>query len=170
MTIDVEAPPSPAREPGQLPTADLIAHILERYHERHRQEFPEAIALARKVEAVHAGDPQRPSGLADHLAFMADDLEGHQRNEEMVLFPLLLAGGGAVARFPIQRMRAEHVDVEAQLDKLAVLTTGFRPPAHACRTWKLLYAACKTLDNDLREHMRLENERLFPRFADPDEG
>ena len=34
-------------------TAELIPYILERYHEVHRQEFPEAIRMARRVEAVH---------------------------------------------------------------------------------------------------------------------
>ena len=35
----------------------LIEHILERYHETHRREFPQAIELARTVERVHAGRP-----------------------------------------------------------------------------------------------------------------
>jgi len=152
-----------ARPPG---LHDLIEHILDRYHETHRREFPEAIALARKVEAVHAEAPERPSGLADHLSLMLDDLEGHQRREEKVLFPMLLAGGGPMARFPIGRMMAEHRDVDEQLARLRALTRDFTSPSGACATWQALARLCAKLDADLREHMRIENEEVFAPFLD----
>lgn len=142
----------------------LIEHILERYHETHRREFPQAIELARTVERVHAGDPDCPRGLADHLAVMADDLEGHQLKEENILFPTMLAGSCGVLRFPISRMMAEHDDVYEQLARLAALTRHFTPPEDACKTWRALSQACRKLDRDLREHMRLENDVLFPHF------
>lgn len=142
----------------------LIAHILDRYHETHRREFPEAVRLARKVEAVHAGVPGCPDGLADHLALMADDLEAHQQKEERVLFPIILGGFGPTAQFPIGRMMAEHKDVEAQLAVLRELTRDFTPPADACRTWRALNDACRKIHDDLVEHMRLENEVLFAPF------
>lgn len=144
--------------------AELIEFILTRYHETHRREFPEAIRLARKVEAVHAADPQRPRGLADHLAFMADDLESHQQREEQVLFPMILGGGGPMIGFPIRRMMAEHTDVEDQLVRLRVLTHDYVAPDEACGTWRALMRACRKLDCDLTEHMRLENELLFAPF------
>ena len=144
----------------------LIAHIVERYHDTHRREFPEAIALARKVEAVHAADPGCPRGLADHLALMLDDLESHQRREEQVLFPMLLAGGSPMVRFPIARMTAEHRDVDQQLVRLGALTHDFTAPPQACATWKALALLCRKLDGDLREHMRLEEEALFAPFLD----
>jgi regulator of cell morphogenesis and NO signaling len=146
--------------------AGLIKLILTRYHETHRREFPQAIRLARKVEAVHAGDPGAPRGLADHLAFMADDLESHQQREEQVLFPMILSGGSPMIRFPIRRMMDEHTDVEEQLARLRSLTRDFEPPQGACETWRALMTACRKLDSDLREHMRLENEVLFAPFLD----
>ncbi|WP_334162868.1 hemerythrin domain-containing protein [Phenylobacterium sp.] len=155
IELAVEAPADPER---------LIPHILERYHETHRREFPEAVRLARKVEAVHAGDADCPAGLADHLALMSDDLEGHQQKEERVLFPMILGGFGPTAGFPIRRMMAEHEDVEAQLAVLRELTRDFTPPADACRTWRALNDACRKIHDDLVEHMRLENEVLFAPF------
>jgi len=154
---------------GSTPPAGLdalISHILERYHDVHRREFPEAIALARKVEAVHVAEPECPRGLADHLALMLDDLESHQRREEQVLFPMLLAGGGPMAPFPIGRMMAEHRDVDEQLALVRALTRDFSAPPGACETWRALALACRKLDADLREHMRLENEEVFAPFLD----
>ncbi len=158
-----------AASPGAGPTPDLaglIHLILTRYHAVHRREFPEAIRLAQKVEAVHADAPDCPHGLACHLAFMADDLEGHQQREEAVLFPMILGGGSAMIRFPIQRMMAEHADVEEQILQLRRLTRDYAVPPGACGTWQALMRACRKLDCDLQEHMRLENEVLFAPFLD----
>lgn len=40
----------------------LIDHNRTRYHDTHRRELPELIALARKVESAHATDPDTPHG------------------------------------------------------------------------------------------------------------
>lgn len=145
----------------------LIAHILERYHEVHREEFPEAIRLARRVEAVHRDKPDCPHGLADHLAGMFEDLESHQQKEERMLFPMMRLGGRKMVGLPIPRMMTEHEEQAVQLERLAELTTDFNPPAGACTTWRALYEACRKLDIDLREHMHIENNLLFPMFAPP---
>lgn len=144
--------------------AELIDLIQTRYHQTHRREFPEAIALARKVEAVHAAEPECPRGLADYLALMFDHLVSHQRREEQVLFPLILSGGSPLVRFPIARMMTEHVDVEEQLVRLRTLTHDYTCPPGACESWRALGRMCRKLDTDLREHMRLENEELFEPF------
>ncbi len=159
---------SAAAGPARAPSADaagLIELIVARYHETHRREFPEAIRLARKVEAVHADAADCPRGLADHLSLMLDDLESHQQREEQVLFPMILAGGSPMIRFPIARMMAEHDDVEGQLRSLRTLTGDFSHPPDACRTWQALTQLCRKLDADLREHMRLENEVLFAPYV-----
>lgn len=156
-----------AGEGDELPVeaGALIDHILSRYHDVHMAELPEAIRLARRVETVHQIKPGCPHGLADHLALIFDDLQGHQRKEEAVLFPMMRQGGGPMIGFPIARMQAEHVDVVEQLEELARLTTNFVPPRGACTTWRALYEMCRKLDEDLREHMHIENEILFPMFA-----
>jgi regulator of cell morphogenesis and NO signaling len=159
--------PAALEGPQPPPNMDeLIRHILERYHEVHRAEFPEAIRLARKVEAVHADQAACPRGLADHLAMMFDDLEGHQQREERMLFPTMLQGGCSVVTFPIRRMMAEHDDVHDQLAALRVLTCDHTAPEGACRSWRALVDACRKIDEDLVEHMRIENEELFAPFLE----
>ncbi|MBI5941961.1 MAG: hemerythrin domain-containing protein [Caulobacterales bacterium] len=145
--------------------AALIDHILRRYHEVHRAQFLKAIDLARRVETVHQNHPRCPRGLADHLAIMADHLMSHQGREEAVLFPMMLAGGHPMIRHPVARMEEEHRDVDQQLLRLATLTTDFTPPEDACGSWRALYRGCQEIAEDLREHMRLENDILFPRFV-----
>lgn len=145
-------------------TEALIDHLLERYHEVHRRQFPEAIFLAARVESVHGDRPDCPTGIAQHLAFMFDDLEAHHQKEEMILFPMMRRGELRLGA-PISRMEAEHEDVIEQLTGLARLTNDFTPPENACGTWRALYALCQEIDADLRDHMHLENNVLFRRFG-----
>ena len=147
------------------PTAsELIDHILQRYHEVHRQQLPELIRMARRVEAVHRDHPQVPHGLADHLETMEQELLEHMAKEEQILFPLLKQGGHPMVVHPIGMMRHEHVSHGAQLERLAELTTQHQPPVGACNTWQALYAGTARLTEDLIEHIHTENNLLFPAF------
>lgn len=140
----------------------LIGFILARFHETHRRELPELIRLARRVEAVHREHAACPKGLAAFLEETAGELEDHMMKEEAVLFPMLASGRGAMAAMPIARMRMEHDEHGERLERLAALANAYEPPEGACTTWRALYAGCAKLDGDLREHIHLENNVLFP--------
>lgn len=156
-----------ARDEAPRETVPLIAHIRARYHEVHRRELPELVTLARRVEAVHAKHPDTPRGLADLLERIQQELESHMRKEELILFPAMAraeaADGGLEA--PISCMRHEHDDHGNNLRELEALTHDFALPASACRSWQALYAGCAKLVDDVMEHIHLENNLLFPRFA-----
>jgi len=145
------------------PTGALIDHIRTRYHDTHRRELPELIALARKVESAHATDPNTPHGLAHALKAMIPDLEAHMREEEEIVFPALRAGGMGDASAAILHLRAAHDGQEAALNRIAAITHGFRLPHYACRSWRRLYEGLGKLVEDFDEHRYLENEVLFPR-------
>jgi len=151
------APAAPA--PG-----DLIDHILARYHEVHRQQLPELIRMARRVEAVHRDHPQVPRGLSSHLEVMEQELLEHMAKEEQILFPMLRQGGHPMVAHPIGVMRHEHVSHGAQLERLAAITSQHQPPEGACNTWRALYAGTAALVEDLMAHIHLENNLLFPAF------
>lgn len=163
--FDRAYPGRPSLERAEtMPTGRLIDHIVTRFHRPHLEELADAIVLAERVEATHKASDDCPLGLADLLARLAEDLEIHQHKEEAVVFPLLLRGGGRTLAMPMARMLSEHDGLNRDLATLARLTAGFTPPAQACTTWRLLYGLCAKLDADLREHLRLENDVLFPRF------
>lgn len=150
---------------GQSTPKELVDHILTRYHAVHREQLPELIRLARKVEQVHGQRADCPVGLADHLSTMAQELESHMRKEEDVLFPMIARGQGAMAGTPITVMRMEHDDHGIALRRLEEMTDGFTPPRAACTTWRALYAGLKTFREDLMAHIHTENNILFERFA-----
>jgi regulator of cell morphogenesis and NO signaling len=153
------------RDPETAPTAVLIDHIRTRYHDTHRRELPDLLALARDVETVHANDPNTPHGLTHAMEAMIAELETHMRSEEELVFPSLRAGAAARAAAFILDLRDEHDDQEAALNRIAAITHGFRLPHYACESWRRLYDGLGKLVEDFDEHIYLENEVLFPRFA-----
>lgn len=140
---------------------ELVDHIVTRFHEVHRQQLPELIRLARKVEQVHADHESCPAGLADHLSAMQQELESHMQKEEQVLFPMLARGHGALTTSPITVLRMEHDQHGGALQRLADLTHDITLPRGACNTWRALYLGLRTLREDLMEHIHLENNILF---------
>ena len=146
-------------------TAAIIAYILERFHDGHRRDLPGLIVLARKVESVHGNHPEAPKGLADFLDEVAESLEEHMQKEEQILFPMILNGGHPMISHPIGMMRMEHDDHVINLGKLLALTNGLNAPEGACGSWRALYEGLGALSAELKEHIRVENEILFPRFG-----
>ncbi len=150
--------------PETTAPAALIDHILERYHAVHRAQLPELIKMARRVEAVHRDNPQVPTGLADLLEAIEREMLEHMEKEEGVLFPILKAGGNPFVVHPIGMMRSEHISHGAQLDRLNAMTQDATAPEGACNTWRALYTGIAQLNDDLINHIHLENNVLFPQF------
>ncbi|MCY1272391.1 Iron-sulfur cluster repair protein YtfE [compost metagenome] len=141
----------------------LIKHILQRYHDVHRQQLPELIRLASRVEQVHERHADCPRGLAELLIALQQELESHMQKEEQILFPMIAHGGGAMAGGPISVMRYEHEQHGDTLERLIELTNDMTPPVSACNTWRALYRGLDELRVDLMQHIHLENNLLFPR-------
>jgi len=143
----------------------LIDHIQACYHEAHRHALPELMALSRKVEAVHREHPKVPAGLSEALRLLRSELEPHMAKEEAILFPAMLQWTEGKYDIPISELRHEHDDQGTTLRLLETLTDNFTLPEGACRSWQALYVGVAQLAEDLVEHIHLENNVLFPRFA-----
>lgn len=148
-----------AKDWRKEPTKTLIEHILLRYHQRHREQLPELIRLALRVEQVHGHTEECPLGLAEHLQNMQQELNSHMHKEEQILFPMLQQG--IYPSGPIHVMQEEHLQHGEELDKLDYLTNDITLPEDACNTWTALYRGLQELKEDLMEHILLENEVLF---------
>jgi regulator of cell morphogenesis and NO signaling len=150
-----------AADAGAMPFDALIAQILARYHAVHRHERPALIRLARQVGTAHPGDPAAPHGLADLPARMAWEMEAHMQKEEQGLFPMRRPGGDAL-QVAMELMRHDHEEHAGRLNELAALTGDHAAPAAADEAWRRLCAGTAQFLAELREHLRLENDVLFP--------
>ena len=61
-------------------------------------------------------------------------------------------------------MRAEHISHGEALDRVNALTNDATPPTGACNTWRALYTGIAQFNEDLINHIHLENNVLFPAF------
>lgn len=145
----------------------LIDYILARFHEVHRRELPELIRLAERVEATHPEHPKAPRGLHALLRKTTGELEFHLLKEERMLFPIMRQGGHPMIANPIGCMRHDHEDHGARIAELAALADGFVLPRDADLDWQALYVGMRKFVNDLRAHIEIENDVLFPCFVAP---
>ena len=148
----------------QEPLSSVIDHILSAFHEPLREELPRLEEMARKVLRVHREkDPERLSTIMDLVASLRCELEDHMLKEERILFPMIVDGRGGEAGAPVSVMEQEHLAASEALAALRHLTNDFQVPEYACNTWRALWAGLESLDRDLKEHIHLENNILFPR-------
>lgn len=148
---------------GEAADEELIEHILNRFHDTHREQLPELIHLSQRVERVHAANPDCPAGLSAHLESMLAELESHMQKEEQILFPMISRGMAGMAAAPVSVMRHEHDDHGDALATLHKLTNNITLPEHACNTWRALFSGLQAFNDDLMEHIHLENNILFNR-------
>ena len=151
--------------PDIVETGPLIDHILSRYHDHHRDTLPDLAALAVRVERVHGDDPAAPKGLGALIEDIIAALELHMHKEELMLFPVMRAGPSPVLAMRMAVMQADHEQLDAEVAQILALTHNLALPAQACASWTALYQGLREFVADLAEHMRLEEDVLFPRFA-----
>lgn len=144
--------------------AELTRLIETRFHARHREQLPVLAKLAEMVEDIHFGDEGVPDGLFDLLNRMTGEMEAHMREKELVLFPAIRRGGGVEIQTSIAAMRADQEGHDREIAEIRRLTRDLTLPGGVCSSWATLYAGLAEFIDDLTEHMRLENDVLFPRF------
>jgi regulator of cell morphogenesis and NO signaling len=163
------------RDWSEAPLAELVDHILTRYHARLGEDLPRLAAMADKVLSVHGEKhPDVLPALAQTVHRLRAELEDHMAKEEMILFPYVKQmeeGGGTATPFgsvagPIEAMEAEHDEAAHLLRRLRELTQDFEPPRGACTTFRGLYHGLAELEADTHRHIHLENNVLFPRAAE----
>ncbi|MGA3125852.1 MAG: iron-sulfur cluster repair di-iron protein [Candidatus Korobacteraceae bacterium] len=171
-----EAPSQGAKDWASASLESLIEHIVSKHHEYVKRELPRLGTLARKVVERHAPNHSELPEIQDALANLDSELTQHLGKEERVLFPYIaefersLAGKnprphgcfGTVAN-PIAMMTQEHDAAGAILADIRKLSGNFSLPEDACPTYHAFYDGLKEFEQDLHQHIHLENNILFPR-------
>jgi regulator of cell morphogenesis and NO signaling len=155
---------------------NLSGHIVATHHAYVKREFPRLTLLAQKVVDRHGDTQAELPVIQTRLAQLDDELTQHFAKEETVLFPYIVelerstvAGTakphscfGTVAN-PIAMMTEEHDAAGVILAEIRQLSHQFNPPVGACPTYHAFYDALKEFEQDLHQHIHLENNILFPR-------
>jgi regulator of cell morphogenesis and NO signaling len=151
-----------AHDVGPLEDADaVIDHILTRCDAVHRQNRPELVRLARRVQAAQANPRDLPRGLAE-LQCVEWEMKAHTQNEEQGLWPILHIGwGGRTMTMARELMRDKHDDYAAWRSQFPTLMRCHQPSDNDCCVWRALYVGAAKLTPSLRVHRRIDNGILF---------
>jgi regulator of cell morphogenesis and NO signaling len=125
--------------------------------------------LLEKVARVHgARHPYMVEVLGIYSAF-AEDMLFHMRKEENALFPAIkevAAGRKIDLSMPLSVMGRDHDEAGEALARMRALTSGYAPPDDACNSFRAVLAGLAELEQDLFEHVHLENNILFRRVSE----
>ena len=154
----------------------LIQHIVRAHHQNVRRELPRLGEMAQKLAGKHGHRFPELKNVAVLLQKLHAEMLAHLQKEEQVLFPFIAqmeeggtaraSSGGACFRTvaqPISTMNREHNSAEGILAEIHSLTCDFNPPHQACPTHVALFSGLSGFESNLREHVHLENDFLFPR-------
>ena len=132
--------------------------------------------FANKVARVHGDHSPETIKIAELWQTLSEELNFHLRKEEQILFPyvtqmlvveeenkLLGVPGFQTVQNPIRAMEFEHDSAGDLIKEIQHLSNNFTPPEWACNTYKVLYFKLQEFQNDLFNHIHLENNILFPK-------
>ncbi len=154
----------------------LSFHIVATHHAYVKRELPRLAQLAQKVVNRHGATMAELSVIAATLTQLDEELTQHLAKEEAVLFPYIAGleksvsmGSpkphncfGSVAN-PIAMMTREHDAAGILMAQIHRLSGNFTTPENACPTFHAFYDGLNEFEQDLHQHIHLENNILFPR-------
>lgn len=156
---------------------DFLADYIQNTHHKYVEEANGLIIqYSDKVAKVHGHHYTEVVKINKLFHAIAGELTMHMKKEEMILFPFikqiaqakkdgttLNPPGFGTIQNPINMMEAEHDDAGDIIKEIAALSNNFTPPPEACNTFRALYAKLEEYQNDLFQHIHLENNILFPK-------
>lgn len=152
---------------------DFIVHTHHKYVEENIALLKQYGAKVAKVHGHHYTELLEVEKL---IYAVCDELTVHMKKEELILFPFVkklvhahrddvaieMPHFGTVDN-PIKMMEEEHDDAGAIFKRISELTNTYQTPEGACNTFKALYAKLEEFEDDLHQHVHIENNILFPK-------
>ncbi len=154
----------------------LTDYIINTHHKYVIEANDLIVQYSDRVAKVHGHHYTEVVEINELFHEMVIELNTHMQKEEMILFPYIkqlaearkngtevqLPPFGTIKN-PINMMEIEHEGAGDHMKKIAELSNNFTPPEGACNTFRALYAKLEEYQNDLFQHIHLENNILYPK-------
>ncbi len=173
----IASKPSDKRNDYSRWELDFLADYIVNNHHRYVTEaIPFIDELSKKVARVHGDNHKELIEIEGNAQAVINELTMHMPKEERILFPYIkemvqakrqnipLAPPpfGTIAN-PIRMMEAEHTSAGGAMEAIEKLSNNFTPPVDACMSYRVLFAKLQEFQQDLHQHIHLENNILFPK-------
>lgn len=170
-------------EPSDTSLAGLMAYIVAKHHTYCREELARLEQLLSSVARKHGDRHPELRRVQSLFAKMGNDLKLHLLKEEQTLFPMITRLEEARSRQavppkfpfgtianPIRMMIVEHDTGTSEVAEIRKLSSDYTVPADADEEYSDLLRGLSCFEQDMRRHVYLENERLFPRAIALEQG
>ena len=155
----------------------LTEYIVNVHHHYLRKALPEIKSHLAHFIADHAEKYPYLNEVSKQFNYLTKDILPHLQQEEEILFPYIRQISHAyeskesyasllvrTLRKPVEEvMHHEHETVSKILHRLRNLTNNYVTPDDACVSHRVAFSLLKELDEDLSQHIYLENSILFPK-------
>jgi len=155
----------------------LVDYIVNVHHSYLITNLPEILNTLGHFVGGHKTQYPWLGELLESLYQLREEILPHIEEEEKVIFPYVKQIAHAyesrepyaallvrTLRKPVEKMmNNEHEHIGKYLHRFRELTNNYVPPAAACISHKVAFEKLKELDNDLVQHIHLENNILFPK-------
>ncbi len=156
----------------------LSEFIVQHHHTYVRESIPMLHELLDKVNDAHGTDQLHLPELRTVFHELSAELLQHMEKEEVVLFPAIqrLFSDSRIPveatpipanlQAPMNMMVDEHEHAGYLIKKMRLLTQNYTPPPGACPTYRVTYKRLQEFDQDLMQHIHLENNVLFTKVSE----
>lgn len=154
----------------------LADYIVNTHHAYLNENSAQIAAYTSKIAEVHGTHHPEVIEIAEIFAKIASDMTAHLREEEEVLFPAIKriddarkAGNTPEAtdletiRTTLINLDQEHQAIGDAVHTIRHLANGYAIPDDVCNTFAVTYHKLQEFEDDLHEHVHLENNILFPK-------
>lgn len=145
----------------------LCDYIVNTHHKYMWKTLPELVFYTQKIAEVHGENHPELIEIANKVLKVNETLLDHLKREEEFLFPsikeVLKTGSREkieLIKAEIDKMEEEHVNAGGAFDGFNVMTDGYKTPSDACNTYKVAFKLLEEFENDLHNHVHLENNIL----------
>jgi regulator of cell morphogenesis and NO signaling len=155
----------------------LVDYIIHVHHYYVEHALPVLGKLLRSFAYSHIKKYPMFQEIATHFDTLEKDLTAHIQHEEKVIFPYLRQVAHAYerqdhyAKLLVKTLRKpisllmddDHRILNHIIYKFRELTNHYAPDERSCTNHYVILSKLKEFDNDLMQHIYLENNVLFPR-------
>lgn len=149
----------------------LSEYIVQKHHTYVREQLPLLEEYSNKIARVHGETHPENRQIAVLIGALSRELSNHLDKEEQILFPWIKKISNtsinhqseAGLEGPVLQMEAEHEIAGEIMHQIRKLSQNYTLPKGACNTWRVLWSLLSDFEEDLHEHVHLENNILFPK-------
>ena len=157
----------------EMTEAQLVNHIVTTHHYYVKNTMPVIAGHLDKIATKHGDSFPYMLRVKELFEIIYKEMDLHMKKEETILFPRIEEmekSGGQTNLFPagyisgpIAMMEHEHENAGDTLFEIRSLTHNYAVLPGACTTFRICLSELREFEEDLHQHVHLENNILFPR-------